>query len=99
MNVTYQAKEWLEIGANVSVISTFTDEPRDRNNVQNPFRAMYDYNPYETKYVVDGDGNIVYDENGNPEYNLTRAGFSISEALVNNPEDEYQNLYNWWYIC
>ena len=92
LNVTYQAKEWLEIGANVSVITTFSDEPRDRNNVQNPFRAMYDYNPYETKYVVDGDGNIVYDENGNPEYNLTRAGFSISEALVNNPEDEFRTF-------
>jgi TonB-linked SusC/RagA family outer membrane protein len=92
MNVTYQAKDWLEIGANVSVISTSTDEPRDRNNVQNPFRAMYDYNPYETKFVVDGDGNTVFDENGDPEYNLTRAGFSISEALVNNPENEYRTF-------
>jgi len=24
-----------------------SDLPRDRNNVQNPFRALYDYNPYE----------------------------------------------------
>ncbi len=92
MNLTYQAKDWLEIGTNFSVTSTSTDEPRDRNNVQNPFRAMYDYNPYETKFLVDDDGNVILDENGEPEYNLTRSGFSISEALVNNPEDEWRTF-------
>ncbi len=24
-----------------------SDLPRDRNNVQDPFRALYDYNPYQ----------------------------------------------------
>ena len=92
LNVTYQAKEWLEIAANVSVTTTSTDEPRDRNNVQNPFRAMYDYNPYETKYITDDDNNLVLDANGEPQYNLTRSGFSISEALVNNPEEERRTI-------
>ncbi len=92
LNVGYQAKEWLKIDANVSVTTTSTDEPRDRNNVQNPFRAMYDYNPYETKFVVDENGDNVLDENGDPIYNLTRAGFSISEALVNNPESENRTI-------
>ena len=86
LNINYQAKEWLEIGTNVSVSRTTSDEPRDRNNVQNPFRAMYDYNPYEPKYEVDENGDIVLDANGDPKYNLTTNGFSISEALVNNPE-------------
>ena len=89
LNVTYDAKDWLEVSTNFSISTTSSDEPRDRNNVQNPFRAMYDYNPYETKYVRDNDNNIVYDELGNPEWNLTSNGYSISEALVNNPEDEY----------
>ena len=92
LNVTYQAKEWLEIAANISVTTTTTDEPRDRNNVQNPFRAMYDYNPYETKYVTDDDNNLVLDANGDPQYNLTSNGFSISEALVNNPENENRTI-------
>ena len=92
LNVTYQAKEWLEIAANVSVTTTSTDEPRDRNNVQNPFRAMYDYNPYETKYITDDDNNLVLDANGEPQYNLTSNGFSISEALVNNPEEEHRTI-------
>ena len=88
LNVNYQAKEWLEIGTNFSVTRTTTDEPRDRNNVQNPFRAIYDYNPYEPLYVLDENGDRVLDANGNPEYNLTTNGFSISEALKNNPEME-----------
>ncbi|WP_412984038.1 SusC/RagA family TonB-linked outer membrane protein [Pontimicrobium sp. IMCC45349] len=92
LNVTYQAKPWLEVAANVSVTTTSTDEPRDRNNVQNPFRAMYDYNPYETKYILDDDNNLVLDANGNPQYNLTSNGFSISEALVNNPESEHRTI-------
>ena len=92
LNVTYQAKEWLEIAANVSITTTSTDEPRDRNNVQNPFRAMYDYNPYETKYITDDNNNLVLDANGEPQYNLTRTGFSISEALINNPEEERRTI-------
>ena len=84
LNVTYEAKDWLEVSTNFSISTTSSDEPRDRNNVQNPFRAMYDYNPYETKYVRDNDNNIVYDDLGNPEWNLTSNGYSISEALVNN---------------
>ena len=50
---------------------------------------MYDYNPYETKYQVDDDNNILYDEFGQPLWNLTGNGYSISEALINNPEDEF----------
>ncbi len=89
LNVTYQAKPWLEIGANVSVTGTNTDEPRDRNNVQNPFRAMYDYNPYETLFQRDAQGNVLFDENGEPLWNWTHTGFQIAEAIRTNPE---QNL-------
>ncbi|WP_289044672.1 SusC/RagA family TonB-linked outer membrane protein [uncultured Olleya sp.] len=88
MNVNMQAKEWLNIATNVSVSTTRSDEPRDRNNVQNPFRAMYDYNPYETKYILDDDNQIVLGSDGQPQYNRTSAGFSIAEALVNNPEEQ-----------
>jgi TonB-linked SusC/RagA family outer membrane protein len=92
LNLTFQAKPWLEVGVNASISSTQSDEPRDRNNVQNPFRAMYDYNPYETKFELDADGNILLDENGDPVYNLTTNGFSISEALINNPEVNYNTV-------
>ncbi|HIP36170.1 MAG TPA: SusC/RagA family TonB-linked outer membrane protein, partial [Crocinitomix sp.] len=87
VNLGFDIKEWLNIQTNFGITHTTSDEPRDRNNVQNPFRAMYDYNPYEPLYNVDSNGNTIYDVDGNPEYNLTSSGFSISEALVNNPEE------------
>ena len=88
MNLNFEANKNLQINANVSVTTTASDEPRDRNNVQNPFRAMYDYNPYETKLLRDAQGNLILDVNGDTQFNPTAAGFSISEALVNNPEKE-----------
>ncbi|PKG51158.1 MULTISPECIES: SusC/RagA family TonB-linked outer membrane protein [Olleya] len=88
LNLNVQAKDWLQVSTNVSVTGTTSDEPRDRNNVQNPFRAMYDYNPYETKFLLDDDNNQVLDGAGNPIFNPTRAGFPISEALINNPEQD-----------
>jgi len=86
VNLSLQAKEWLQINTNVSVSTTSSDEPRDRNNVQNPFRAMYDYNPYEPQFIVDDNNNLVLDAEGKRQFNPTRAGFPISEALLNNPE-------------
>jgi TonB-linked SusC/RagA family outer membrane protein len=88
LNVNFDAKDWLRFDAKTGISFTDSQEARDRNNVQNPIRAMYDYNPYETLYIQDADGNVVFDANGNPEYNLTNQGFSIAEAIRNNPEDE-----------
>ena len=87
LNVTYKAKPWLEVGANVSISGSTTNDPRDRNNVQNPIAAMYNYNPYEPLYLRDDNGAVALDENGNPTFNPTRQGFPISEALINNPEN------------
>ncbi|WP_196885994.1 SusC/RagA family TonB-linked outer membrane protein [Aureivirga sp. CE67] len=95
VNFTFDARDWLTIGAKTGASYTISQEPRDRNNAQNPFRAMYTYNPYETKYELDADGNVKLDDNGNPVYNYTHAGFSISEAIVNNPEtDKFLRIFN-----
>ena len=37
-------------GGDTAVSNATTDLPRDRNNVQNPFRALYDYKPYTTPF-------------------------------------------------
>ncbi|UOB16375.1 SusC/RagA family TonB-linked outer membrane protein [Abyssalbus ytuae] len=87
LNTTYQAKDWLGIGANISVARNTTDLPRDRNNVQNPFRAMYDYLPYEPLYLRDNQGNIVTEADGSPVYNPTSTGFPIALALQTEPEN------------
>lgn len=91
LNVNFDAKEWLTVGVNVGYSRSMTDEPRDRNNQQNPFRAMMDYNPYETEFILDSDGNQVLDENGNPIYNPTMAGFPIRGALLSEPSSEIHN--------
>jgi len=87
LNTTYQAKEWLNIGTNLSFARSTTDLPRDRNNVQNPFRAMYDYNPWDPLYERDANNDIVLDEQGEPVYNRTTTGFPIARALETEPEN------------
>ncbi|UBZ15203.1 TonB-dependent receptor [Flagellimonas marinaquae] len=87
LNTTYQAKDWLNVGTNISLSRSTTDLPRDRNNVQNPFRAMYDYNPYDPLYLRNDDNSIVLDDQGEPVFNPTRSGFPIAKALITEPED------------
>ncbi|WP_165750188.1 SusC/RagA family TonB-linked outer membrane protein [Cellulophaga sp. Z1A5H] len=87
LNTNYQAKDWLNIGMNVSVSRSTTDLPRDRNNVQNPFRAMYSYNPYEPLFLTNNDGSIVTDDQGDQVYNPTTQGFPIALALQTEPEN------------
>lgn len=87
LNTTYQAKDWLNIGANFSVSRSSTDLPRDRNNVQNPIRAMYDYNPWDPLYLTNEDGSIVTDDQGDPVYNPTTTGFPVARAIQTEPEN------------
>lgn len=65
----------LSFGVSTGVNYSMSQEIRDRNNEQNPFRAMYSYNPYEPVYNADG------------SYNSTKKAFPILEALKNNPEN------------
>ena len=91
LNLNFDAKEWLKIGVNVGYARSTSDEPRDRNNVQNPFRAMYDYNPYETEFELDEDGNIIYDDSGNPIYTATHTQFNVRGALLSEPSIAIEN--------
>lgn len=63
----------LSLGGSLGVNYSVLQEIRDRNNVQNPIRAMYDYLPYQPVYLADG------------SYNPTSLGFPILEALINQP--------------
>ena len=85
----FQANDWLKLGMSVGAAYETNTLPRDRNNVQNPFRAMYDYNPYETLYDRDPvTGEVQYDANGTPIYSATNSGLNIAEALRNNTSSE-----------
>jgi len=93
LNVDYQIKDWAKIGSSLSFSSIENGDPRDRNNVQNPFRAIYDYNPYETKFVLDANGDQVLDANGNPIYNATHSGYPVSAELNQNITTRYYNRF------
>ncbi|WP_407281440.1 SusC/RagA family TonB-linked outer membrane protein [Tenacibaculum maritimum] len=88
INLSSELNDWLDFRITSGVSHTFSTEPRDTNNVQNPFATMYTYNSYEPLYNLDSNGNIILDSNGQPTYNLTHSGFSISEAIRNNPSSE-----------
>ncbi|GGD88079.1 SusC/RagA family TonB-linked outer membrane protein [Planktosalinus lacus] len=92
LNLNFDAKEWLSVSANVGYSRSLSDEPRDRNNVQNPFRAMYIYNAYEPEFQLDENGNPELDANGDPIYNPTHQGFSIRGALLSEPENTITNV-------
>ena len=74
LNVTSEIQPWLTLSNSFNLGHKKTNETRDRYNAQNPFYAMYAYNPYEPVFLKDG------------TYNYTSQGFPILEALQNNPE-------------
>ena len=92
-NAEFDLTDYLKFGNALTFTHSSSNLTRDRNNVQNPFVAIYSYNPYEPEFVLDDNGDYVLDADGNRIYNLTRNGFSIGEALRHNPEEvRYNNV-------
>jgi TonB-linked SusC/RagA family outer membrane protein len=98
-NSEYQATDFVKFGFNVGGSYQKLNEPRDRNNTQNPFRGIYDYNAYEPVFSRDANGVILLDATGKPVYNPTLAGFPIAEAILNNTEQQrYFRLFGRPYL-
>ncbi|AKQ44481.1 hypothetical protein TH63_00675 [Rufibacter radiotolerans] len=74
LNISTEIKPWLTVGNSLNIGHTKSNETRDRNNVQNPFRAMYVYNPYEPVF------------NANGTYNPTHQGVNIIQYMQTEPE-------------
>jgi len=89
LNSTYEAKDWLTVGTNISLARNTTDVPRDRNNVQNPFVGLYQYNPYDPLYARNADGSVVTAADGSPVFNSSGSigGFPIARALSTEQEN------------
>ena len=85
LNLSSKIKKFVTAGMNFAVSHSRSDEPRDRNNVQNPFRAMYSYNPYEPVWKLDGNNEKILDASGQPTYNPTHIGINIIEAMKGAP--------------
>ncbi|HET8573197.1 MAG TPA: TonB-dependent receptor [Edaphocola sp.] len=78
LNFEHQVNKWVKIGENAHVAYSKENVLRDRFNVQNPFAAIYMYNPYESPYD--------FSANGLNGFNLTSQGYNIVEAIQTNPE-------------
>lgn len=92
LNVNFDAKKWLSMGVNVGYSRSTSDEPRDRNNSQNPFRPINSVNAYETEFLYNEDGTITLDDNGDPKYNPTHDGFPVRGALVTEKSTDVDNV-------
>ncbi len=94
VNGSFKANDWITISNSLNISRRNDNELRDRYNVQSPFVAVYQYNPYETIYNLDDNGEIILDEFGDPSYNFTHQGFNIVEAIRNNPEsNRWSDVY------
>ena len=93
LNLNIDAKEWLTLGVNVGYSRSSSDEPRDRNNTQNPFRGMLVYNGYEPEFILHSDGSYYINENGDRVYNPTHDGFSVRGSLLSEPSEVIDNTY------
>ena len=91
LNVNFDAKDWLTLGVNVGYSRSYSDEPRDRNNNQNPFRHMMTTNSYEREFLYDADGVLLTDANGNPLYNPTSGGFPLTQAILTEKSFDVDN--------
>ena len=87
LNLNTKLTDKAKFGFTSSLAQTKTDEPRDRYNQQNPFAAMYWYNPYENVYKRDGNGKFIKNQKtGEYEYETGSQVLSIIESLKNIPE-------------
>ena len=93
LNTTYEAKDWLTVGVNASFARSSEQRLREgRQNVQNPFVAIYEYNAYQPIFVQDENGNDLLDENGDRVFSQDfPLVFNIAEAIINN-DDQRNNL-------
>lgn len=92
LNVNFEAKKWLTMGVNVGYSRSTSDEPRDRNNTQNPFQPIYVTNEYEAEFLYDDDGNFQLDDNGDPVYNPTHRDFATRKALETEKSSDIDNI-------
>jgi len=52
LNVGYDASSWLKLNTNLAFSTSNDQDPRDRNNVQNPINGRFTANPYEPVYLL-----------------------------------------------
>jgi TonB-linked SusC/RagA family outer membrane protein len=93
LNVTYEANDWLNLSTNVSFSTTNDQDPRDRNNVQNPVNGRFTANPYEPVYLTDDNGDRIPNARGLDTYNPTHSGLNSLAQIRANQDDDTDNRF------
>ncbi|MGB6092880.1 MAG: SusC/RagA family TonB-linked outer membrane protein [Moheibacter sp.] len=91
-----ELRDWLRMGYNLNASYATQDRPRDRRNGQSPFVAAVMYKPYAPVYLHDADGNLVYDDYGDPKYNTINTGLgypTLDEMKYTDREERSFKLF------
>ncbi len=88
LNLEYEARDWIKLSTRFGFSTTNDQDPRDRNNVQNPVSGRYSFNPYEEVYLHDANGDFILNARGLPTFNPTHQGLnSLAQVRANEDND------------
>ncbi|WP_299055426.1 SusC/RagA family TonB-linked outer membrane protein [uncultured Polaribacter sp.] len=93
LNVGYDANDWLKLSTNLSFSTSNDQDPRDRNNVQNPINGRFTANPYEPVYLTDANGDRIPNRRGLDTFNPTHSGLNSLAQVRANQDDDTDNRF------
>ena len=93
LNVGYDANSWLKLNTNLAFSTSNDQDPRDRNNVQNPINGRFTANPYEPVYRTDANGDRIPNLRGLDTFNPTHSGLNSLAQVRANQDDDTDNRF------
>ena len=93
LNVGYDANSWLKLNTNLAFSTSNDQDPRDRNNVQNPINGRFTANPYEPVYRTDENGDRIPNLRGLDTFNPTHSGLNSLAQVRANQDDDTDNRF------
>jgi len=93
LNVGYDATSWLKLSTNLAFSTSNDQDPRDRNNIQNPINGRFTFNPYEPVYLTDDNGDRIPNLRGLDTFNPTHQGLNSLAQVRANQDDDTDNRF------
>ncbi|MCF6279542.1 MAG: SusC/RagA family TonB-linked outer membrane protein [Flavobacteriaceae bacterium] len=93
LNVGYDANDWLRLSTKLSFSTSNDQDPRDRNNIQNPVSGRYTFNPYEPVYLTDANGDRIPNVRGLDTFNPTHQGLNSLAQVRANEDNDTDNRF------
>lgn len=102
-NVNYQANDWFKTGLNISGSSSEAKQAQDAgsSSYRNPFRTarsigpiypVHEHDPVTGEYILDDDGNKVYDIDDHRPGGASTGRHIIAETKWNSDIDEITSV-------